>query len=130
VTNGPADKIAKRALLWASAFAAVVFAGGIVTKWLVADPMGRASAKIMVAVEKVDQKLDREVATRQATDSLTVLNFEALKIGQAGIVAGLLGATYTKEQIDGMRAEANVVHGDHEKRLARIERRLGIRGAP
>jgi len=84
MTNGPADKIAKRAALWASAFLAVATALGFVNKWFIADPIVAA-----VSEERVGRiTADSTITTR--LENITVVQAQLAEVIISNDLSGIL----------------------------------------
>ena len=62
MTVNPADKVAQRVALWASAFLAVATALGFVNKFLIADPIVRAVSEERIGRIQADSTITERLA--------------------------------------------------------------------
>lgn len=115
--NSPVDQVAKRVTLWGVAFLTVVTTMGFINKWFIAD-------KITSSVDKVNARIDQESAARQAGDERIIEKLGQIKIGQNELAEAIGYATYSKAQIDKMKADADETHARLEVRLTLLERRI------
>lgn len=105
MTTSPIDKAVKRAALYAGALMVVASAFGLLNKWIIADPITRATAKIERAVDAQAKELKLESEARRTADQVVLDLVQSVKGGQEGLATGMLAATYSRSQIDGMKAD-------------------------